>query len=470
MIAQNLSQRKISSWSNTNFSYSFVAFPETVEAVRSLIKEALLSGKKIIGRGAGRSYGDQSLNDKHIVVDMTKMDQILKWDKSSGLLRVQAGATYEHILGNCIKDGWILAVIPGTRYVTMGGALSNNVHGKNSYIRGNFGEWVREFEIVLASGECLLCSNQTNSDLFFAEIGGAGLLGIVTEMTLQLVRVPSAYLSVKKITAPSLNELMDKLDELSKENDFAIAQVDCFPKTRGLGRGTIHGGSFVAGNTDTDDLATMQNISKKFFGIFPKKWIPIVGKYFLNNYTMKWISRLKYYLDKKTNTGGSGGSFKEDIFHFTFLLDQVPDWKKIFRYGFFEYEPLIPKNKARVVIRELIALTHKYQMPAYLSAIKIHRPDDFLVSYSMEGYSFAMDIPRYPKEKEKQDRLFREMNKIVIRARGIVYLAKDANLTAEEFRQMYKNLEKFQTLKKQYDPDLLFQSDMHRRIFQNNKV
>ena len=466
MIAQNLQQRKISNWSNTNFSYSVVAFPETVEVIRSLIQKAKLDRKKVIGRGAGQSYSDQALNNEHIVIDMSKMNQILEWNKTSGILRVQAGATYEDVLSCCVKDGWIFAVIPGTRYVTMGGALANNVHGKNSYARGNFGEWVQEFKIVLASGEHLICSNKINNDLFSAVIGGAGLFGIVTEIILQLVHIPSAYLSVKKTIAPSLDKLMDELDKVSKENDFAIAQVDCFPKTVGLGRGTIHAGNFISSNMDIKDMEVMQNISQRMFGIFPKKWIPIVGKYILNDYIMRWISRFKYYFDKKTNLKNT---YKEDIFHFTFLLDQVPGWKKIFRYGFFEYEPLIPKEKARIVISQLIVLTHRYGMPAYLSAIKIHRKDNFLLSYSMDGYSFAMDIPRRPKEKEKQDELFRKMNKIVLQACGIVYLAKDANLTADEFRQMYKNIGKFQMLKKKYDPDELFQSDMYRRIFQSNK-
>lgn len=461
-----LPQRRISGWANTNFSSSDVFSPETDEAIYPIIETAKLNQKKIIGRGAGQSYSDQALNDGNIIVNMTKMNRILQWNKTSGLLRVQAGATYEGIISHCVEDGWIPAVIPGTRYVTMGGALANNVHGKNSYARGNFGEWVQEFKIILASGEHRTCSKKNNSDLFFAVIGGAGLFGIVTEMTLQLTRISSAHLSVIRVTAPSLNELLNELDKMSEESDFAVAQVDCFPQKAGLGRGTIHNGSFIQGGLNAGDIKNMRNISPKMFGVIPKKWIPAAGKYFLNDYTMQWISRLKYYFDKKTS---SKNPFREDIFHFTFLLDQVPDWKKMFRHGFFEYEPLIPKEKARAVILQLISLTHKYGMPAYLSAIKIHRRDDFLISYSMEGYSFAMDIPRRPKEKEKQNKLFREMNEIVLKAGGIIYLAKDANLNADEFRQMYRNNGKFQALKKKYDPDELFQSDMYRRIFQDNK-
>ena len=456
---------KISGWANTHSSYATITLPETVEEVISIVQQAKQSGKKVLGRGAGRSYGDQSLNYGQILVDMKKINRIIKGDKVAGLLCVQVGATYEEVISYCLKDNWTLAVIPGTRYVTMGGALSNNVHGKNSYARGNFGEWVREFKIVLASGECLTCSKEVNSDLFFSVIGGARLFGIVVEITLQLVRIPSSYLTTRQTTASSLNELLDELDKASQKNDFAIAQVDCFPKTFGLGRGTVSSGSFVSSKQDVR-IETMRNISPNIFGVIPKKWISKFGKYFLNDYTMSSISRLKYYIDKNASTKEP---LEQNIFQFTFLMDNVPDWNKVFKYGLFEYQPLIPKEKVRAVIPRLIALTHKYGMPAYLSAIKIHKQDNFLISYSMDGYSFAMDIPRRPKKKENQDKLFREMNKIVLEAEGIVYLAKDASLTVNEFKQMYKNLDQFLSLKKKYDPSELFQSDMYRRIFQNNK-
>ncbi|KKP80530.1 MAG: FAD dependent oxidoreductase, partial [Parcubacteria group bacterium GW2011_GWB1_35_5] len=459
-------KKKIFGWSNTNSSYSITVLPKTTKTVSSIIKALKNNNNTILGRGAGQSYGDQSLNNDQIIIETNRLNKIIEWNKKTGVLKVQSGVTLDQILNHCLKDNWTLATIPGTRYVTVGGALSNNVHGKNSYRKGNFGEWVKEFKIIIASGESLHCSKEINNDLFFAVIGGAGLFGIVTEITLQLIPIPSPYLSVKKSTASSLNELMNDLDKETEKNDFAIAQVDCFPKTSELGRGTIHAGNFTQNNSKTKDIESMRKISQNIFGIFPKKLIPLIGKYFLNDYTMKLVSGFKYHLDKKTS---SEKYHLQDIYQFTFLLDNVPNWKQVFRHGFFEYEPLIPKEKAREIIPLLIALTHQYQMPAYLSAIKVHRKDNFLLSYSMDGYSFAMDIPRCPKEKEKQDELFQKMNKIVIDAGGIVYLAKDANLTANEFRKMYKNVDQFLALKKKYDPEEIFQSDMYRRIFKNNK-
>lgn len=460
-----LTKRKISNWTNTNLSCSYLFYPKNIEDIFSVVEYANSNGKSIICRGAGQSYSDQSLNNHSIVVDMANMDEILNWDKASGLIKVEPGINYEKIISHCVVDGWLPAVIPGTRYVTMGGALSNNVHGKNSYSNANFGNWVREFKIIVASGEIYTCSNEVNQDLYFAVIGGSGLFGVVIEITIQLIKVPSAFLRVQKIALSSLSNLIDKLDELSKKNDFAVAQVDCFPKNKKLGRGTIHVGSFLDKNIEGKNIEIMRQISPKIFGIFPKKIIPIIGRYLVNDYTMRLVSLLKYYIDKNF----SSEYFNEDIFHFTFLLDQVPNWKRIFRYGFFEYEPLIPRARAKDVIAKIISLTHKYKMPAYLSAIKIHQKDDFLISYSMDGYSFAIDIPKRPKDKKKQDELFREMNKLVIEVGGIIYLAKDVNLTSDEFKKMYKNFDKFLAVKKKYDPNDIFQSDMYRRIFENKK-
>jgi len=452
-------QKQLSGWAGTHFANSTTFEPQTVEEIQSIIREARQEGKKIIPRGAGRSYGDEALNTEGIVLNMIKMDRILEWDKDSGILTAESGTTIEQVLLHTLKDSWALGAIPGTRYVTLGGALANNVHGKNSFKNGNFGDWVKSFKITLASGEILICSKNENNNLFFSAIGGAGLLGVITEMTLQLSKIPSPYLAVKKITAPNLNDLMELLDEEVATNDFAIAQVDCFPQSQNLGRGTIHASSFVSSHIDKHKIIPKSNTSQLLIDSFQK--VSMIAKYFLNNYTMSFISRLKYHLDKITS---SEKTYTQDLIGFSFLLDGIPNWNQVFRNGFFEYEPLIPGGKAKQVIADLIRLTHKYGMPAYLAAIKIHKHDDFLLSYSMDGYSFGMNIPRIPSQEEKQNELFCKMNEIVIRAGGIVYLAKDATLTRDEFRQMY-DVEKFLEIKRKYDPEEVFQSDMYRRLF-----
>ncbi len=453
----SLQNKKISGWANTNFRSSEIFKPKTISEIKEIVKKVKSEGKKIIPRGSGCSYGDEALGE--VVIDFTSMKEILEWNKDSGILKVQSGAMFKDCLSHCLKDGWTLPVIPGTRYVSMGGALANNIHGKNSFKIGNFGEWVKEFKIITASGEENACSRELNNELFFAVIGGAGLFGIVVEITIQLIRTPSPYLSVQKVTAPNLDKIVEILSKMSETNNFAIAQVDCFAKDLELGRGTIHTANFIE-NPDFKNIEGIEFINKRIFGILPKKIIPALGRYVLSDFLMSLVSKIKYHLDKKTS-----GKFEQNIFQFTFLLDELPNWKQVFKNGFFEYEPLIPKNSAKVIIPQLIKITHKYKMPAYLSAIKIHRKDDFLLSYSMDGYSFAMDIPRNPEQKDKQDRMFEEMNRIVINVGGIIYLAKDANLTKEEFRQMYRNIDKFLELKNKYDPEELFVSDMYRRIF-----
>lgn len=448
----------ISGWAGTHSSESEVISPTTNEEVRKAILAAKNSGKKVTARGGGLSYGDQALNQGHTILDMTQMNRVISFDETSGILQTEPGVTFENILLKTLDKNWVLPTIPGTRYVTMGGALANNIHGKNARAQGNFGGSVEKFKIILGNGEEKVCSRNENSELFFAVIGGMGLLGIVTEITLQLSPVPSSYLSVKKVTAASLDELLQIFETEVSKNTFAIAQVDCFPTKSELGRGTVHSANFIP-ISPSKSREEMGKISPLLFGIFPKTLIPFFGKYFLTNLVMKRVSALKYHLDKKTV-----GTQEQNIFDFTFLLDNVPNWKKVFRHGFYEYEPLIPKERAKEIIQKLIQLTHKYNMPAYLSAIKAHKKDGFLLSYALDGYSFALDIPAQPKLKEKQQEMFRKMNEIVLSVGGIIYLAKDAILTKEEFRKMYK-VEEFLSLKQKYDPEGLFQSDMYRRIF-----
>src|SRR3989344_272081 len=281
-------QKRLSGWAATHFAYSRIITPIHQIEVVTAVNNTRLNGSKIISRGSGKSYGDQALNKGECVIDMSRMDKILVWDKESGLLTAESGITLEKILDTTLRDNWILPVIPGTRYVSLGGALANNVHGKNSYKNGNFGKGILEFKTVLASGEILTCSRTDNADIFFATIGGAGLLGIVTEVTLQLAKIPSPYISIKKNIAHNLTELLGKLEQLSKEDDFAIAQVDCFSKKNSLGRGTVHAGIFDAEKREPP--ADMTKISKNMFGIFPKKIIIKIGKYLLNNHSMRLIT------------------------------------------------------------------------------------------------------------------------------------------------------------------------------------
>jgi FAD/FMN-containing dehydrogenase len=225
---------KLYNWSRSLSCTSTVFQPEGVEDLLSILDLARKHGKSIALKGAGYSYSDQYLNDGDYVADLTRMNRIKRWDPATGQMTVEPGVTVEQALLCCLSDGWVLPVVPGSRYPTMGGCVSNNVHGKNGFRQGNFGECVREVSLLTAEGRLLVCSPWGHGELFRAVVGGMGLLGVLVEITLQLARLPHPALRIRKFTAPGIHELVASLENVKVQNDLAIGQVDAF--ARGGGR------------------------------------------------------------------------------------------------------------------------------------------------------------------------------------------------------------------------------------------
>ncbi len=462
---QLLYPSKIFNWQCSSSSQSELCFATNVYDLRNIIEMANNTGKSLSFRGGGCSYSDCFLNDRNIVVDLSRMSRIKSWDPDEGKMVVEPGVTFEKALLKSLPDNWILPAVPGSRYPTIGGAISNNVHGKNSFKHGNFGDCVTNLVILLASRDVIECNRVKDSELFHAVIGGIGLFGIVLEASLQLMTIPSPYFVVSKSTVPNIYAMIEKLELLKNGSDYIIGQVDTFAKNRQIGRGTIHTATF-SDETPPKGVAVLDHvISKRMFKVLPKRWITKIGRGLLNDHLMKWISTGKYYLD---STPRRKKISKQPFFHFNFLLDQVPDWKHIFPQGFVEHESLLPTDKAPRVFDQLIQLSHKYEIPAYLAAVKAHKGDDYLLSFAMDGYSIGIDFPVTPGKTKDIEKLLFEMNELILRNGGTVYLAKDQALSKGQARTMYKNLEQFMAIKRRYDPLEIFQSNMYRRLIKGN--
>ena len=465
---KKIKKNRLSGWSRSSSTMCSIFFAKNIIDLQEIISQAKKDNLTICPKGSNNSYGDEFQNENNIVVDTTNMNKILSWDSNKGIMIVEPGVTIQQILKICLKDNWILTAIPGTRFPTIGGCVTNNVHGKNSYEDGNFGDCVIEFDILLASNDIVTCAIDQNSDLYYAAIGGIGLMGVFTNITLQLKKVPSPNILVSKWTVPNLQQMLNELMKASKKYDYTIGQVDCFAKNGKLGRGTIHAASFSRDYINNEKFLIDLDVPKKVFSVISNDLLLKLGKIFLSNVTMIYISTLKYFLDsfsKKENPVCI--SFPQ----FNFLVDRVPNWPKIFKYGFYEFEPLIPKKNAKKVIEKILIISHKYKMPSYLSAIKIHKEDDFLLSYSMDGLSIGFDYPVLPHRANEQQEMFLKLHDIVTVNGGLVYLAKDNIVTKQHFKKMYKKkINKFLDIKKKYDGDMLFQSNMYRRLFLDSSV
>jgi len=453
----------VQGFSRASQSKCYVQRPTSVNQLQDLISHAQSQQKTICPMGSGNSYGDEFQNQDEVVLDMTQMNQVISWDPETGVMVVEPGVTFQQALRVCLKDNWVLPVVPGTRLPSIGGAAANNVHGKNSYKDGNFGNCIIEFDLVLANNEVITCSRDNNSDMFFAAIGGIGMLGIFTILTLQTRKVKSPSVSVKKWTVPNLAKMLQDIAEYSEKSDYIIGQIDCFALGKRLGRGTIH--AAVHADYESDNYIHDLEIGNTIFSVIPSKLVLIVGKLLMGRKLMRTISSLKYYMNMSNQSNSREGKI-ESFTRFNFILDRIPDWPKVFKYGFYEFEPLIPRDKAYAVINEMIRITHEFEMLPYLCGVKLHSEDEFVLSYSLDGFSIGFDFPVLPKRNKEQDEMFSQLHEIVVENSGQVFLAKDNLVCKSHFGNIYgSKINQFLSLKAKYDPNMLFQSNMFRRLF-----
>jgi decaprenylphospho-beta-D-ribofuranose 2-oxidase len=458
------SLERTTGWSMASSAMAHVARLDSRDQIERALEEARRRGLTVIPRGAGYSYGDEILNDGGIILDLSRMDQILEWDPESGRMTVEPGVTFEKALSCCLRDNWVVPAVPGTRYPTLGGSLSNNVHGKNGWKDGTIGDWAVQFTLLAGDGQVYRCSREENPELFYSAIGGVGLFGIFLEITLQFKRIPSPYVGVRKWTVPDLGAMLRDFEELRETADYHIGWVDCFTKGNSFGRGTIHAASFVEAPVRARQHGAELGYRSPFlFGFFPRKWVWPIIKPFFGNSLMRTVNWAKFHSDRLT---ANDQIDTQNYFEFTFLLDQIPNWRELFLpHGYLELEPIIPFETCEDAFRTLIELTQQYGTPSHLTAIKSHKEDDFLLSHSLDGCSIGIDLPVVPGRMDELNQLFSRMNEVVMKAGGRIYLAKDEKLTSEYFQTMYPSWKKFDSLKRKYDPELLFQSDMYRRLF-----
>ncbi len=459
---------KVSSWGEATKVMSYVYRPSNIDGLRQVFNRAGKSGRNIGLRGAGNSYGDAALNSENIILDMRRMNRILDWDPDAGLLRAEPGVTIGQLWEHVLEDGWWPAVVPGTSKPTLGGCLGMNVHGKNAWKVGTIGDHVYEFDLLLPSGDTVTCSRQENSDLFFAAIGGFGMLGVFTSISLRLKRVYSGLLEVEAFASSSLKEMMDQFGELLPRADYLVGWIDAFPGGRSMGRGQIHQANYLPPGADPNPRQTLrldnQHLSDTMFGLVPRSIMWRFMRPFFNNPGARFINLGKYWSSRMTD----GSKFRQSHVAFHFLLDYVPNWKKSYgRGGLIQYQCFVPAQNALDAFSDILRLCQQRGLPNYLTVLKRHRPDDFLISHGLDGYSLAMDFRVIPRRRLKLLALTRELDDIVLQAGGRFYFAKDSTLRPEVVQAYLgeDSLKRFRELKDRFDPDVVMQTNLWRRLF-----
>lgn len=459
----------VSGWGMSTDAVSYVYRPSTLQGIREVFQVARRSGRSIGFRGAGRSYGDAALNAENIILDMTRFSRILEWNPATGLIRAEAGASIRQIWEYTLPDGWWPPVVPGTMFPTLGGCASMNIHGKNNFKVGTFGEHITELEILLPDGELVRCSRQENPDLFYGAIGGFGMLGCITAVTLQLKRVYSGLLDVIAINVKSLHDMFDVFEERYRHADYLVGWIDGFARGEQLGRGQVHEAHYLKPGEDKNPAQTLrvesQELPDTILGLFPKSILWRFMRPFMNNTGLRAVNMAKF---RSSALLDRGKPFRQSHAAFAFLLDYVPNWKRAYgEGGLIQYQSFIPAENAEHVFREQLLLAQKLGYPPYLAVFKRHRKDPFPLTHAVDGYSLALDFRITPENRRDIWGMAGRFDEIVLDAGGRFYLAKDSTLQARAVRRYLgrETVEKFMRLKKACDPEGLLETNLYRRLF-----
>ncbi len=455
-------------WGQASFGMAYVFRPSTSSALKAIFKLARDMGVSVGLRGGGRSYGDAAMNSEGILVDMARMNRVLAWDPVGGIIDVEPGVTVEQLWRHTLGDGWWPPVVPGTMFPTLGGCLAMNVHGKNNWREGTLGEHVLEFEAMLPTGEQFVCSPGSDHERFHAMIGGLGVLGCFTRIRLQLKRVQSGNLDVLALSVPDISSMLDEMDALKDDWEYLVGWVDGFAGGRGLGRGQIHAANHLTEGADPSPVQSLrldrQDLPDTFFGLVPKSILWRFMKPFANNLGWRMVCLGRYLMAKR----GHGHKFRQSLAEFNFLLDYVPHWKRAYwPEGLIQYQCFIPRDEASQAFGQVLKSCQARGLPPYLGVTKRHRPDDFLLSHAVDGFSLALDFRVTGRNRQRLLALTQALDAIVLAHSGRFYFAKDSTLGPEAAGAYLggEAIQRLLDLKARHDPDGLLQTDLWRRVF-----
>jgi decaprenylphospho-beta-D-ribofuranose 2-oxidase len=453
MIPQPLVE--LHGWGRTSGTMAHLAQIDSVaDAVSALRKSRTERG--VVPRGLGRSYGDAAQNAGGIALDLTKMNRILSVDAASEppTVTVQAGVSLDVLMRSLLPFGLWVPVLPGTRQVTVGGAIAADVHGKNHHTEGSFGNHVRSLDLLMADGEVRTLTPAGDTEkLFWATIGGMGLTGAVLGATVALQRTETAYFTVDTHRTSDIDDLMQQMSEGDENYTYSVAWFDAVTKGPHMGRAVLTRGN----KASLADLPMkLRRDPLKFvapsFGTLPE----IFPNRMINKATAKAFSTTWYYKAPKHRTGEL-----QNITQFFHPLDILAEWNRIYGpNGFLQYQFVVPFDEAERFRRCLEMIVNSGHLSCINVLKRFGAGNPAPLSFPMPGWTLTVDLPI----EHGLDKLCDVLDTEVIAAGGRVYLAKDSRLSAAAFRKMYPRLDEFLAVRREVDPEGIFNSDLARRL------
>ena len=402
--------QKVTNWGNFPVVEKEIKSEDTLQKIKDFVQ----NNNEIIARGNGRCYGDASLSEH--IFSTKRLNKLISFDRLNGIIECESGVLLSEILEVIVQQGYFLYVTPGTKFISVGGAIASDVHGKNHHAEGCFSEYVISFSLLNENGEVLICSRTENTDKFWATIGGMGLTGIILSAKFKLKNIETAYIRQESIKAENLDEIFKLFDE-SEDWTYNVAWIDCLQKGKNIGRSILMRGEHAFKHQLPNKLQEKPLRLKKKLNLTVPFYFP---NFVLNNLTVKIFNFL--YFNKQTKK-----EVKSNVDYETFFypLDIANDWNKIYgKGGFIQYQFVIPKEKGKEGMKEILETIAKSGNGSFLAVLKLFGKNNTEAynSFPIEGYTLALDF----KVNAKLKNLIKKLDEVVEAYGGRIYLTKDS--------------------------------------------
>ena len=440
--------------------------PQNLTELQECLEIAKKQNLKIAIKAGGNSYSDVFLTSSHLIIDISNIDSILSFDSENGFVVVEPGVRIGNLLRMIMPKNWGLVGLSGSVTDLVGGMLSSNTHGKDTWKNGNFSQNVLSFILLLANGKIEEVSRQKNAELFNGVIGGLGFLGIVVEITLKLNPIKSFMVKSSTKRICNFDDLVEHFYTLEKSgSDFSYALLDAFSSDESLGKGICESSMYVDAPKCSDTQFEEFLSPKRKIGFLKPEIFWSTIRPFWGNVTCSLVNKLRFFRSQNDFIKSSIEPFPKIQYGYSAL----PKFNLLYApSGFFELQSLFPRENAISAFMELLSVSNKFKSQPWICMIKRHKPDTSYLTFSGDGLSIAMNFSLKHLNSNLREKYCNKLFETIIKFNGKIYISKHAIIPKSIFQKMYPDFKKIINLKNNYDPDFVFSSDATNRLLLEN--